>query len=131
MINENMKLIENGYLLQLEMIRDTFKEDKIEEAYDILSGPNPDSKEVDRVVRQINFLGQEDLQEVDKIRKSTQRVSVSIQQTIHRTCKKIEMVMGRLQEHIRRCDFNRKDIHKELEEACGNKGGDSHDDGSS
>lgn len=60
----------------------------------------------------INFLKKDYLQDVEAVKKFASCISERVTKTINKAAKKVEIVLRKLQEHIKEIDFNKYNEYK-------------------
>ena len=93
-------------MFQLETVKKTFNNDLLDEAYQTLTEESPKMEDVNRYVEMINFLDKDYLEDVEAIKKFANSITERVTKVISKTAMKVELLMRKMQDHIKEYDFN-------------------------
>ena len=84
----------------------TFSEDEAERAYKLLKEENPNKKEIDQIVDEINFLDKKEFEDPELLKSYTEDMTKKIKEIIIIYNEKIKHAFTKMHEHISKRDFN-------------------------
>ena len=106
---KNMEELQNGVLFQLDVVLNTFSGAEAEKAEEILLNGDSEIEVVNQVVAKLNFLNKEYFSDTEKVKKYTDKIIERTKKAIIKNTKAISTLFSKMQEYIKRIDFNNCD----------------------
>jgi uncharacterized protein YPO0396 len=103
----NMRELQTGVLFQLNTVMKTFSNEELDKAHELMLDGGADLEAVNEYVAMVNFLNKDYLQDVEAVKKFADCVAERVKKTISKTVKKVDLLLKKMQDHIKQLDFNK------------------------
>ena len=113
-----MNELEDTILFQMQAVTRTFTNEEMNEAYDILMDPEAKIEDIDSIVKKVNFLDKEYLQDAQDIKTFMDYLTERTKKSLNRASKKIDIIFQKAMKHIQEFDFTKFQEFTSNPEGC-------------